>query len=338
MERPGIQRVDHVDTQTRVTLDPAQSAILSALTLRARATYSLLARELNLSRQMVKYHLDDLEERGVVEGYYAILNVVRLGYHYHRVLIRFGNVRPSTEQRIIEWFEQDPRVGWVVEHQGTWHAAIAVWTRTMFEFETFVDDMLTFAGSHIEDKLISYSMRIYHLKNKYLRGENDDEALIVGGDVEEVSNDKLDYDVLSILAKTARASYVEMGTQLDVDPKVIQYRIRRLMDQGVILGFNVKLNHNLLGFTMHKVFMKLTSISKADMDRLIGDLRKRSNVVCITKSIGFSDLEFECMVSSNEELNVTIKELRYSFPELIRDVWSLIVSRESYVNYLPGGV
>ena len=61
MERADIRRVDHVDTQGVVTLDPAQSAILSALTLRARATYSLLARELNLSRQMVKYHLDDLE-------------------------------------------------------------------------------------------------------------------------------------------------------------------------------------------------------------------------------------------------------------------------------------
>ncbi len=153
-----------------------------------------------------------------------------------------------------------------------------------------------------------------------------------------MSHDKLDFEILAILAKTARASYVDMGTQLNVDPKVIQYRIRRLMDQGVILGFNVKLNHNLLGFTMHKVFMKLTSISKADMDRLIGDLRQRSNVVCITKSIGFSDLDFEAMVSSNEELHATIKELRYSFPELIRDVWSLIASREAYVNYLPGKV
>lgn len=336
MERTDVRRVDHLDTQNVVTLDPAQSAILSALTLRARATYSLLARELDLSRQMVKYHLDDLEERGVVEGYYAILNVVRLGFHYHRVLVRFGNVRPATEQRILEWFEADPRVGWVVEHQGTWHAAIAVWTRTMAEFESFIDEMLTFAGSHIEDKLISYSMRIYHLKNKFLRGENDDEALVVGGDVEHVAHDELDIRILAILAKAARASYVDMGAQLDVDPKVIQYRIRRLMDQGVILGFNVKLNHNLLGFTLHKVFMKLTSISQKDMDRLIGDLRQRSNVVCITKSIGFSDLEFEVMVSSNEELHATIKELRYSFPELIRDVWSLIVSRESYVNYLPG--
>ena len=73
----------------------------------------------------------------------------------------------------------------------------------------------------------------------------------------------------------------------------------RATKSGVILGFNVKLNYTMLGFTMHKVFMKLTSISKEDLDSLIGQLRQRSNVVCISKSIGFSDLDFECMVRSS---------------------------------------
>jgi len=103
----------------------------------------------------------------------------------------------------------------------------------------------------------------------------------------------------------------------------------------LILGFDVKLNHSLLCLTLHKVFLKLASLSRADLDSIVDFLKLRPNVTCITKSIGFSDLEFEVMVSSNEELHTTIRELGFQFPNLVRDSWSLIVSRESYVNYLP---
>ena len=36
-----------------------------------------------------------------------------------------------------------------------------------------------------------------------------------------------------------------------------------------------------------------------------------------------------------DELHAILKNLRYAFPDLIRDESSLIVSREAHVNYLP---
>jgi len=205
----------------------------------------------------------------------------------------------------------------------------------MSEFELVLDEMLTRVGRHVSDKLISFSAKIIHLKKKFLTGELDDTALVVGGDVPEVALDELDYEILGILTKSARRSYREIGMMLGVSPKVVKYRMQRMIDAGVILGFDVKLDHKMLGFTHHKIFLKLANISSTSIDAIIEHLVKLTNTTCITKSIGFSDLEFEVMVRNNGELHTILKDIRYAFPELIRDESSLIVSREAYVNYLP---
>jgi len=69
-----------------VALQPIKARILAALSLDARATFSEIANRLGLSRQQVKYHFDQLVAQNVIESCYAVLNVVRLGYLYHRVL------------------------------------------------------------------------------------------------------------------------------------------------------------------------------------------------------------------------------------------------------------
>jgi len=318
-----------------IPLQPIKARILAALSLDARATFSEIANRLGLSRQQVKYHFDQLEEQNIIESCYAILNVVRLGYLYHRVLIRLANVSPEREREILEYFARHPRVGWVVEQQGSWHVALAVWTRSMSEFELALDEVLSHVGRDIADKLISFSAKISHLKKKFLTGELDESALVVGGDVSEVALDELDYEILGVLTKSARKTYREIGMALSVSPKVVKYRMQRMIDAGVILGFDIKLNHHMLGFTQHKIFLKLADISTQSVDSITDYLLKLTNTTCITKSIGFSDLEFEVMVRDNGELHAILKDIRYAFPDLIRDESSLIVSRETYVNYLP---
>jgi len=157
----------------------------------------------------------------------------------------------------------------------------------------------------------------------------------VGGDVSDIALDELDYEILGVLTKNARKSYREIGAALGVSPKVVKYRMQRMFDAGVILGFDIMLNHRMLGFTHHKIFLKLANISTESVDRVIGHLLKLTNTTYITKSIGFSDLEFEVMVRDNSELHAILKDVRYAFPDLIREESSLIVSSETYGNYLP---
>ena len=44
------------------------------------------------------------------------------------------------------------------------------------------------------------------------------------------------------------------------------------------------------------------------------------------------------MVRSNAEFHAVMKDLRYTFPDLIQNYASFIILKETYINYLPAKV
>jgi DNA-binding Lrp family transcriptional regulator len=318
-----------------MNINVTDKRILDHLSLNARATYTQIAQELDLSRQVVKYRLDALEKSKIIEGYYAILNITRLGFHYHRILFRLRNVSIDEEKMILDYFSHHKNIGWVCQLNGPMDMAIAVWTRSIMEFEEVLHELLSQIGEYIEEKHISIATRIYHLKHKYLLDEKNSDDLVLRGEVESPHLDDLDYNILGILAKTPRKTYAQIGDQLQIKPKVINYRIHNLIDHKIILGFNLKLNHHALGYTHHKIYLHLVNIQEPDFSNLIVHLKDLTSSIYITKPLGMADLEFELMVKSNDEFHHTLQELRYKFPALIKNYTSMIIRREHYINYLP---
>lgn len=309
--------------------------ILDCLSLNARASYSQISQELGISRQVVKYQQDTLEERNIIEGYYAIFNIFKLGFLYHRILFRLRNVSAQKEQEILDYFAQHKNIGWVCQLDGHMDLAIAVWTRSIVEFEKVLHEFLSQIGEFIEEKHISIATKIHHLKHKFLLEQSDFNELIVSGEIESPHIDDIDYNILGILATSPRKSYAEIGKELQIKPKVVNYRIHALIERGIILGFNVKLNHRALGYTHYKVYLNLINILEPSFSNLIRYLKSLTNTIYITKPIGMADLEFELMVKTNEEFHTTMKDLRYQFPDMIKNYTSIIIRHEHYINYLP---
>jgi len=74
-------------------IDVKDKRIITELSLNARAPVSAIARAVGLSKQVVKYRIENLEKRGIIEGYYAILNITKMGFAYHRIFVTFMNVQ-----------------------------------------------------------------------------------------------------------------------------------------------------------------------------------------------------------------------------------------------------
>ncbi|MBI4451825.1 Lrp/AsnC family transcriptional regulator [Candidatus Woesearchaeota archaeon] len=316
-------------------LDLKGRKILSELSLNGRASVASIAKKVGLSKQVVKYRLENLEKNKVIEGYYAILNINKLGYLYNRVFFKFQNVNPEKENEIIKICSSHKKIGWVAQIDGDWDFGFVVWAKDTIEFEEVLDEILNKFGEFFEDKFISVSTRIYHFKYKFFLDSKDSTELVLGGKIKEPEIDELDYNILGILTKNARKSLLEIGEELKIHPKVVKYRINSLINKKIILGFNIKLNHKLLGYTHQKVFLNLTNISKENISKLIFYIKSLNNSIYITKAVGVADIEFELLVRSNEELHNVMRDLRYNFSNLIKNYSSFIIYYEPYINYLP---
>ncbi len=316
-------------------IDIKDKRILTELSLNARAPVSTVAKAVGLSKQVVKYRLETLEHKGIIEGYYAILNIAKLGFAYHRIYLTFRNVNPETESAIIDFCKEHKKIGWIAQLDGDLDAGIVVFARDTVEFSGVYDELLSKFGEHFDEKQLSVSTQIHHLKHRYLLNSKDTTDLVMGGNVVEPDIDDTDYKILGVLTKSARKSLLELGQELKLNPKVVGYRIKKMQSNGVILGFNLKLNHRLLGYSHHKINLRLTTVSKEDLMAIMQYLREMPNTIYITRAFGPYELEFEVMVKSSEELHTIMRELRFRFSNTIKNYTSFMVYYEPYINYLP---
>ena len=156
----------------------------------------------------------------------------------------------------------------------------------------------------------------------------------LGGKDIVVINDT-DHALLGLLSKNARLSLVELGQKLKMHPQVVRQHIKRLQKENVILGYTLKVNHNKLGFTHHKVFINLKKLTEENINALITHIKTLPQSIYITKALGQSDLEFEIMVKSETEFNEILRALRLKYTNIIKNLDSFVVFSQPYINYLP---
>lgn len=312
-----------------------EKQVLYTLSLNARESISQIAKQLNLSRQVVSYTMEALEKKGIIEGYYAILNINRLGYLYHRVLIKFNNIDLDKEKHIIAYCCQHQKVVCIMQHQGTWDLAVIILAKHTVDFEQVLDDILEKFGDCISKKAFSVSTTIHHLKHKYLLEQNSQSDLVLEGEPLEAKIDEIDFEILGMLTKDARLSFSQMGQSLSLNPNVVKARIAKLHQKQIILGYHLKLNDQLLGYTRFKAFLYLNQSSRQSLHNLIAYLKDLPSTIYITRAIGIADLEFEVYVKTNFEFHYMIKKMRSDHPNLIGDYETVAISYEPYINYLP---
>lgn len=323
-----------IENLKTIELDLKDKKILFELSLNARASLSEIAKKVGLSKQVVKYRIENLEKKKIIEGYYAILNINHLGYLYHRTLFKFKDVDPEKEEEIIKFCKNHEKIGWISQLDGEWDLALVVWAKNTIEFEHVLDEILSEFGGYFEKYSLAVSTTIYHLRQKYLLSHRDIKEFVLGGyDNQEI--DDLDRKIIGILSKNARATLLEIGDNLKVNYKVVDYRIKKLIEKKIILGYNIKINHKLLGYSHHKIFLNLTNISIENLNKLINYFKSLTSSVYITRAIGSSDIEFEVIVKTNEEFHELLRDLRFRFSEIIRNYYSFIIYNEPYINYLP---
>ena len=84
---------------TRVELDSFDHAILRELSVEGRVSATELARRIGLSKSPTQARLKRLEEAGVITGYRAILDPIRMGQaHVAFVEVRLSDTREAALQ------------------------------------------------------------------------------------------------------------------------------------------------------------------------------------------------------------------------------------------------
>ncbi len=326
----------HHEHKAPIKLDLKDIKILYELGIDGRQSISKLAKKVQLSKQGVKYKLDKLSKEGVIEGHLAVIDLYRLGYVLHRVFFRFQYTSTEKMKEIIAFAKSHPNISTVQTFFGSWDMAVIISAKNVFEFNKVLREFYEKFETLLKGEMITILTDIYRFRHTYAEQNYEGaSALHIGGELGEEKIDEFDEKILQLLGNNGRIPIFEIARKLDVSDKKVVYRIKKLIERKILLGFSVILNKDKLGLEQYKIFITLKNTSLGKEKTLIDHCKTSKKIIQLTRVLGRNAVEIDAVVQNKSEAQALIEDLQKTFSDLISNTLTSVVVSERQINYLP---
>ncbi len=117
--------------------------------------------------------------------------------------------------------------------------------------------------------------------------------------------DEIDSKIVKNLLVDARLSSRQLAYRLGLSTVTVINRIKKLQKKGIIRGYTVRLDHELLGYDI-TVIIEIT-VRRGKMAEIEGKLSEHENVCGVYDITGSSDIMVVAKFKTREELSGFIK-------------------------------
>ena len=320
-----------------IKLDKRDKEILFYLDLDARATYSEIAKKLKISKQAVKYRIDQLIEKGIIENTLLFVNGTKLGYVAYKFYIRFRNILEKRLKEILKELIEDHRIIWVATCDGKYDLAIAPAARNNIHAYKLLNELLIKYPEEIKDITPLNYIDVTHLKKVHLVDKKRDriDSPYWGNEPKNYRLDDYEIKILSILCENARMPLTEIAGKIGTTIDIVKNRIKKLLNDKIIVGSTVILNKSILNYEYHKILLKTRFYSEKEEQVFLNFVRSQKNIVDVVRMMGAWDFELDLEIKNTYEFHEIMLKIRNEFPRNIQEYDSLIILKEYKLNFFP---
>ena len=316
-------------------IDSKDRQILYQLDLNARESFSKIGKKVGLSKEVVGYRVKRMEKLGIIKGFYALIDMGKLGYLSCRFFLKFMKDSPKKEKEIIQYFINHPKYWWVDSIDGLYDVGVVCWEKSVFDFHKRRIELMAKFRDSIKEFNQSIYTAFYVYRRAYLTNKTSSEMqytkICCNGTTADY--DDTDLKILKIIADNARAQTIEIAKKLGVSETVIKYRIKKMINNGIIQGFRAMLDLNKIGYYWYKIEFELEDYTKKDA--MLKFFEIHPNIVYAYETVGGSDIEIELEVESHEKFRKVLNEIREKFPEAILSYQHQLWFKEHKLLYFP---
>ena len=207
-----------------------------------------------------------MEEDGVINGYWTLINSFNLGYDVYRYYINYQNATQKIREEMINFLIEYKDTWTVYSASGMFDLGILIWVKNLQKFHNFWEEFNDIYGDYIHEKIFSVVLKANAYRHTYLLlddFEKTERKTIVNIEPGSIVNiDKLDYKLMNILVLNARTPIIDIAENLGCSSQTINYRIKNLIEKGIILLFKIGLNYSKIGLQHYGISLWLRKLSK----------------------------------------------------------------------------
>ncbi|MBD3355440.1 winged helix-turn-helix transcriptional regulator [Candidatus Woesearchaeota archaeon] len=299
-------------------LDKLDRDILYELGYNCRQPNSIIAKKLRRSKQVIRYRIKKLEEKGIISAYNSLIDFRVLGFNSLRIYFKLRNISPEKEKEMYEYMRKNDLFLWTVNLEGDVDIAFYVWVKDVERFYEKWEKFFELYRQYILKQEFYLSINMIHYPIKILKKPEVIKEWNIGKNKNRIKIDETDLAILKILSRHANKPIVDIGSEVGISAKLAAYRIKQLEKKKIILAHNAIIDETKIGYKMYKVDFYLFNHSK--LKEMYQFAKQHPNIKNLMKTIGGPDFEIEVMVKDVIELRSIIDEIRTQFSEVI-DYW-----------------
>ena len=295
--------------------------IIYHLDIDSRQSYGQIGKKVGLSKNSVAYRINKLEEDGVIQTFFTVINAHRLHYIYPRFHYVYQYTTPEVRDDIISFFISHKNANIVASVRGTYDLSVMFCVRNIPEMYAIWRDIQQRYGPYFQQQSFSIWLGETQFRHAYLlsaesRQPDDIKFRNIAG-VEKIDIDAIEHGILSCLAADARLRHSELADTLDTTSKVVRYRVKKLEKLGIIKGYGITFDLAKLGYNIFKLNIYLRSY-KVRRD-IIGHVSRHPGLVCIDDTAFESHLELEFHLEHISQLYEIMEDISASFPNAVKN-------------------
>ena len=317
-----------------IEIDKKDRKIMYQLDLNSRQSLTAIGKKVGLPKNVVLYRINKLEKKGIIKGYYSVIDVHKLGYNILRFYFTYQYANPDIKKEIIEYFKKSRYTAIIHHVEGPYELVIYVYTKNLNEFYPFWEKTLV----KYRDYFATQQLALYHKENMYnlhflLKNNKPRKKVDVYKGKNIVEIDDIDYKILTYISKNARMSAVEIAEKLDITAVTVANRIKKLVDEELIQWFRTNFDLTKIGYRWYKVDIDLKDHKK--IKQIIEYLSRNPYFVGVDRTLGYKDLEIEFYLKNVDEVHKIMQDLSLKFPDTIRNYKYVYVVETFRYHFFP---
>ncbi|RLE39009.1 hypothetical protein DRJ17_02340 [Candidatus Woesearchaeota archaeon] len=315
-------------------LDKKDRMLLALLDENSRYSNTQIAKKIKLSKPAVEYRIKRLEKNGVIFEYYTVIDFTKFGYQQYKIYLKLQDVTLEDEKEIIDFWKRSKNCVWVAEVRSKWDLAVSIIAKSNYEFGRILNEFMNKNSGFILEKdvlLLEYSP-LY--AREYLM-DTEQQEFIYGEMVEKRQIDSVDKKILKELSVNARISIVNLVKKTGLTRDVINYRLKKLKKEGIIVQFRCYPEFNKIGINLYKLILRTKNFNEDAEMKLKQYIRQHKKATQLLKLIGSWDVEIEFETENEDELYDILLNIRKEFSYIIRDYDILRVTKNYKLNFYP---
>ena len=302
-------------------LSEIDKKILCSLDDDSAKSLTRISEEIGISPQLVKYHIERLEEGGIILAFWPMIEFRKLGYSNASYFLKLKNLSEKAERDIHAYLKRQNHIIIVMRGDGYWDLHLTISTKNIFRsvevFNRFYDKFHHYILSY--DTAISVGF--YQFRRKYLKVSNekikDAPLALTGADVEivKLSNDQL--RIIEIVNKNCRQSVSDIAKALNLSRDKVLYNFKKIRKEGIIQSNTYLIDNEKVEHPRYRILLQTTDFTSKEFENFFNFCKDDRNIINFLRLFGNWQVLIDVEIDSREKLRDLLKRIMNKYGNLI---------------------